>query len=162
MASLARGETVTKQRIPALEFLDMVGQEPGDAVRRALGPTRPHIVDLVAQDAFERRWQLAGEVLEELREIRLQPGNRMIATADEEQQDMGLRSNAARGKNSQGFAEAGRALACQHTAQRILMYLRVARDVAARPATGLDCGKQQPGEIGANLLFGKERHVGHL
>ncbi len=41
------------------------------------------------------------------------------------------------------------------------MNLRVARDIAASPTAGLDCGKQQPGEIGANLLFGKERHVGH-
>lgn len=53
MSSLARGETVTKQRIPAFEFLDMVGQEPGDAVRRALGPARPHVVDLIAQDTFK-------------------------------------------------------------------------------------------------------------
>jgi hypothetical protein len=85
----------------------------------------------------------------------------MIAAADEEQQDMGLGGNAARGKNAQGLAKAGRALACQNTAQGVLMNLRVARDIAARPAAGPDCGKQEPGEVCANLLFGKERHVGH-
>src|SRR3546814_5629992 len=41
------------------------------------------------------------------------------------------------------------------------MDLRVARDVAAGTAAGFDSGQKQPGEVGANLLFCKERHVGH-
>jgi hypothetical protein len=41
------------------------------------------------------------------------------------------------------------------------MDLRVASDVAAGTAAGFDGGQKQPGEVGANLLFGKERHVGH-
>ena len=87
---------LAEKSIPALELIDVVGQEPGNTVHCAFGPMRSHIVDLVAKNTFECSRQLAGEVLEELYEIRLQPGNCMIAAANHEQQDMGLRCNAAR------------------------------------------------------------------
>lgn len=84
----------------------------------------------------------------------MQPRNRVIAAADEEQEQVCVRRDAARGKNAQGFAEAGRAFARKNTAQGILMDLRVASDVAAGTAAGFDGGQKQPGEVGANLLFG--------
>ncbi len=61
----------------------MIGKQAGDTMRGALGPARLHIVNLVAQDTLKCRGQFAGKVLEELREIRLQPGNRVIAAADD-------------------------------------------------------------------------------
>src|SRR3546814_3719076 len=85
----------------------------------------------------------------------------MIAAADEEQKQVCVRRDAARSKNAQGFTEAGRACAGKDAAQSIFMDLRVARDVAAGTAAGFDSGQKQPGEVGVNLLFGKERHVVH-
>ena len=54
VASLGTGKDVAEQRIFALELIDMVGEQAGDAVRGALGPTRLHVVNLVAQDTLER------------------------------------------------------------------------------------------------------------
>src|SRR3546814_757005 len=116
---------------------------------------------LVAEDTFERLGQFAGKVLEKLREVRLQPRDRMIAATDKKQEQMRMRRDAACSENAQGFAEAGRAFAGKNAAQGILMNMRIARDVATSSAAGFDGGQKQPGEVGANLLFGKERHVGH-
>src|SRR3546814_13123732 len=85
----------------------------------------------------------------------------MIAATDKKQEQMRMRRDAACSENAQGFAEAGRAFAGKNAAQGILMNLRIARDVATSSAAGFDGGQKQTGEVGANLLFGKERHVGH-
>src|SRR3546814_19406341 len=85
----------------------------------------------------------------------------MIAATDKKQEQMRMRRDAACSENAQGFAEAGRAFAGKNAAQGILMNLRIARDVATSSAAGFDGGQKPPGEVGANLLFGTERHVGH-
>ena len=138
MASFDTGKDVAEHRILAFEFVDVVGEQAGDAMRRALCPARLHVMHLIAQDTLERRRQFAGKVLEELREVRLQLRNRVIAAADEEQKQMCVRRDAACGKNAQGFTEAGRAFAGKDAAQGILMDLRVARDVAAGPSAGFN------------------------
>src|SRR3546814_16059837 len=79
---------------------------------------------LVAEDTFERLGQFAGKVLEKLREVRLQPRDRMIAATDKKQEQMRMRRDAACSENAQGFAEAGRALAGKNAAQGLLMNLR--------------------------------------
>ncbi|WP_182849647.1 hypothetical protein [Pelagerythrobacter aerophilus] len=70
-----------------------------------------------------------------------------------------------RSSNAKSTAELvikdSRAFTGKDAAQGILMDLRVARDVAACTAAGFDGCQKQPGKVGANLLFGKERHVGH-
>lgn len=73
MASFDTGKDIAKQRILAFELIDVIGKQAGDTMRGALGPTRLHVVDLVTQDTLESRGQLTGKVLEELREVRLQP-----------------------------------------------------------------------------------------
>ncbi|MBX7487705.1 MULTISPECIES: hypothetical protein [Sphingomonadales] len=161
MASFDTGKDIAKQRILAFELIDVIGKQAGDTMRGALGPTRLHVVDLVTQDTLESRGQLTGKVLEELREVRLQPRDCVIAATDQKQEQVRVRRDAACGENAQGFAEAGRAFAGKDAAQGILMDLRVTRDIAAGTAAGFDSGQKKPGEVRANLLFGKERHVGH-
>ena len=54
MASIGNGEDIAKQRILTFELIDVIGKQAGDTMRRALSPARLHIVNLVAQDTFER------------------------------------------------------------------------------------------------------------
>src|SRR3546814_16226486 len=121
MASFGTGEDIAKQDVRAFKFIDVVGEVPCNTVRRALSPARLHIVNLVAQDTLERRGQFAGKVLEELREVRLQPRDRMIAAADEEQKQVCVRRDAARSKNAQGSTEAGRAFDATDAAPHLFM-----------------------------------------
>ena len=69
MASLSTGEDIAKQRILAFELIDVVGEQARNPVRGALGPTRLHVMHLVAQDTLKRGRQLSGKVLEELCEV---------------------------------------------------------------------------------------------
>src|SRR3546814_18085221 len=55
MASFGTGEDIAKQDVLAFKFIDVVGEEPCNTVRRALRQERLHIVNLVAQDTLERR-----------------------------------------------------------------------------------------------------------
>jgi hypothetical protein len=80
-ASRAKG--VAKQSIASFQFLDLVRQETRHAVRGALRPTRPHVVDLAPKRSRERGGQFSGELLEEPREVRLQPFDGTIAGARE-------------------------------------------------------------------------------
>ena len=82
MASFGTGEDIAEQRVLAFELIDVIGEQAGDPVCRALGPARLHVMDLVAQNTLERGRQFSGKVLEELREVRLQPRNRVIAAAN--------------------------------------------------------------------------------
>ena len=79
----------------------------------------------------------------------------MIAAADEKQQQVRVRRDAARCKNAQGFAEAGRPFAGKDAAQGILVDLRVARDVAACTTAAFDSGQKQPREVGASARMAK-------
>src|SRR3546814_16979634 len=98
---------------------------------------------LVAEDTFERLGQFAGKVLEQLREVRLQPRDRMIAATDKKQEQMRMRRDAACSENAQGFAEAGRAFAGTNAAQGIIMNLRITRDVPTSSAAGLERGRSE-------------------
>src|SRR3546814_17887094 len=113
MASFGTGEDIAKQDVLAFKFIDVVGEEPCNTVRRALSPARLHIVNLVAQDTLERRGQFAGKVLEELREVRLQPRERLIDAADDEQKQVCVWRAAARSQNEKDFTQAARASAGQ-------------------------------------------------
>src|SRR3546814_2168463 len=53
MASFGTGEDIAKQDVLAFKFIDVVGEEPCNTVRRALSPARLHIVNLVRSE--ERR-----------------------------------------------------------------------------------------------------------
>src|SRR3546814_18796438 len=131
MASFGTGEDIAKQDVRAFKFIDVVGEEPCNTVRRALSPARLHIVNLVAQDPLERRGQFAGKVLEELREVRLPPRARMIAAADEEQKQECVRRDSARSTNAQGLTEAGRVFSGRDPAQSVSMERRAAPEVPA-------------------------------
>lgn len=54
MASFGTGEDIAKQRILAFELINVVGKQPCNTMRSALGPSRLHIVNLIAKDSFER------------------------------------------------------------------------------------------------------------
>lgn len=77
---------VAEQRILALQFVDVIGKKPRHAMRGALGPPRLHVVHLVPKNAFEGRWQLADEFLEELGDVGLKPAGRLVAAGTQEQQ----------------------------------------------------------------------------
>lgn len=53
MATSGTGEDIAKQRVLTFELIDVIGKQTGDTVRRALGPTRLHVMNLVAEDSFE-------------------------------------------------------------------------------------------------------------
>ena len=72
----------------------MIGKKPRDAVSRSLGPTRLHVVHLVPKNAFEGRWQLADEFLEELGDVGLKPAGRLVAAGTQEQQQVSMRRHA--------------------------------------------------------------------
>tara|TARA_B100001105_G_scaffold202116_1_gene165815 strand:+ start:415 stop:561 length:147 start_codon:yes stop_codon:yes gene_type:complete len=48
MASFGTGEDIAKQRVLTFELIDVIGKQAGDTVCRALGPTRLHLMNLVA------------------------------------------------------------------------------------------------------------------
>ena len=95
------------------------------------------------------------------REVRLQPIDRVICRAHEEEQQLRPGRSTARSQDSEAFAQAGGPLADQHPPQRVLMYLGIARDVAARTSAGLDGREEQLCEVGSNEGLSKRGHVRH-
>src|SRR3546814_4319646 len=76
-----------------LEFVDMISEEPGHPVRGSLGPTRLHVVHLVAQNALESGGQFADEFLEEPGDVGLKPAGRLVSASSEEQQHVSVRGH---------------------------------------------------------------------
>src|SRR3546814_6778309 len=89
--SNGRREDIPQQGILALEFVDMISEEPGHPVRGSLGPTRLHVVHLVAQNALESGGQFADEFLEEPGDVGLKPAGRLVSASSEEQQHVRVR-----------------------------------------------------------------------
>src|SRR3546814_3531160 len=85
--SNGRREDIPQQGILALEFVDMISEEPGHPVRGSLGPTRLHVVHLVAQNALESGGQFADEFLEEPGDVGLKPAGRLVSASSEERSE---------------------------------------------------------------------------
>src|SRR3546814_4675494 len=99
----------------------MISEEPGHPVRGSLGPTRLHVVHLVAQNALESGGQFADEFLEEPGDVGLKPAGRLVSASSEEQQHVSVRGHPGGRQNPQRFSHAGAALPDQRSAQRILV-----------------------------------------
>ena len=53
MASFGARKDIAKQRILSFKLIDVVGEQARNPVRGSFGPTRLHVMNLVAQDTLE-------------------------------------------------------------------------------------------------------------
>src|SRR3546814_13617817 len=97
---------------------------------------------LVAQNALESGGQFADEFLEEPGDVGLKPAGLLVSASSEEQQHVSVRGHPGGRQNPQRFSHVDAALPDQRTAQRILLQVGLARELAAVAAAQLDVGVQ--------------------